>query len=177
MKFRKITLPTGRAFSVPQGIQRIDSKSTHGWQVRLQGTKLFSDGESADAQQSLVKAIKELLVRTAAMPATVPTKTSPSAHKTSDLPSGISGPIVRARPGKPLTAELSVLLPRLGHRHQVKSIYIGSQNTYTVAKYLAALEKGLEMRRAALERYELEAQKAHQQTIKALRTELRALSK
>lgn len=179
MKFRKATLPSGQTFDVPQGIQRIDSKSTHGWQVRYQGTKLFSDGESADAQQSLAKAIKELLARHAAAPPALGrvAKGTPSTHKTSDLPAGISGPILRTRPGRAMIAELSVALPRLGLQPRIKSIYIGSQNTYTEARYLAALAKGIELRKAALESYEQDALKAHRQGIKALKLELSSLRK
>lgn len=175
MKFRTITLASGRSFEVPQGIQRIDSKSTHGWQVRYQGTKLFSDGESADAQQSLVNAIAELLARIATTPPTLATKTAPSANKTSDLPSGISGPIVRNRPGRTPIAELSILLPRLGKPHQIKSVYIGNQNNYTEDKYRAALAKGIELRQGALARYEQDTHKAHMQAIKALRATLTSL--
>ncbi|MGH6647629.1 hypothetical protein [Aquabacterium sp.] len=175
MKFRQVTLATGQTFDVPQGIQRIDSSSTHGWQVRYQGTKLFSDGEG-DPQQSLAKAVKELLARTAAMPPVLTrVNNGPSINKTSDLPAGISGPIVRARPGRALIAELSVLLPRLGLQPKIKSIYIGSQNTYTEARYLAALAKGIELRKAALDSYEQDALKAHRQNIKALKTELSSL--
>ena len=43
MKQRNVTIFSGKAFTVPQGIQRIDTASTHGWQVRYQGTKFFSD--------------------------------------------------------------------------------------------------------------------------------------
>lgn len=178
MKFRKAHLPSGQTFDVPQGIQRIDSKSTHGWQVRYQGTKLFSDGESADPQQSLAKAIKELLARHAAAPPVLSRMNNgPSAHKTSDLPAGISGPILRSRPGRALIAELSVALPRLGLQPRIKSIYIGSQNTYTEARYLAALAKGIELRKEALESYEQDALKAHRQGIKALKSELSSLRK
>ncbi len=43
MKLRDVAIFNGQKFVVPQGIQRIDTKSTHGWQVRYQGTKMFSD--------------------------------------------------------------------------------------------------------------------------------------
>ena len=175
MKFRKIKLPSGQIFDVPQGIQRIDSQSTHGWQVRCQGTKLFSDGESANAQQSLTNAMNELLARMKAMPPLVALQNGPSIHKTSDLPAGISGPIIKFRPGRAPIAELSVLLPRLGHQAKVKSIYIGSQNTYTAARYLAALAKGIELRKVALDCYEEDAKKAHKQNIRALKAQLSSL--
>ena len=38
MKTRDVAIFSGHRFAVPQGIQRIDTKSTHGWQVRYHGT-------------------------------------------------------------------------------------------------------------------------------------------
>ena len=43
LKTRPVTIFSGQHFDVPQCIQRIDTHSTHGWQVRYQGTKMFSD--------------------------------------------------------------------------------------------------------------------------------------
>ena len=65
MKFREVTIFTGRKFSVPQGIQRIDHRATHGWQLRYGGTKLFSDGGSdgSGAAASRAAATKELVRR------------------------------------------------------------------------------------------------------------------
>ncbi|MDO9004471.1 MAG: hypothetical protein Q7V20_13560 [Aquabacterium sp.] len=175
MKFREVTLASGQSFQVPQGIQRIDSKSTHGWQVRCQGTKLFSDGESADAQLSLAKATRELAARISAMPAPSGLKQGPSANKTSDLPAGISGPIVRQRAGRAPSAVLSVLLPRFGMSAEVKTVHIASENTYTVEKYLTALAKSTEMRAAAVKRYEQDALQAQHSTIVSLRKQAQAL--
>ena len=58
MKFRDVDIFSGQRFTVPQCIQRIDHESTHGWQVRYQGTKLFSDGttDSTGAAMSLTRA-------------------------------------------------------------------------------------------------------------------------
>lgn len=175
MKFRDVTLADGQWFQVPQGIQRIDSKSTHGWQVRYQGTKLFSDGKPGDPKRSLVLAIRELLTRITTTPASLTLKQDPSANKSSDLPSGISGPIVRERPGRAPVAELSVLLPRFGGKAQTKNVYIGSQNTYNEDKYRAALAKCLDMRSQAAGLYEKEAAKAQQAAVGSLRSQLRAL--
>jgi hypothetical protein len=175
MKFREVTLADGQMFQVPQGIQRIDSKSTHGWQVRYQGTKLFSDGKSGDAKRSLSLAIRELLSRITATPGALTLKQDPSANKSSDLPSGISGPIVRERPGRAPVAELSVLLPRFGGKAQTKNVYIGSQNTYSVDKYHAALAKCMDMRSRAASLYEKDAAKAQQVALTALRAQLRSL--
>ena len=175
MKFRQVTLSNGQTFEVPQGVQRIESKSTHGWQVRYQGSKFFSDGPHGGPQESLTKAIRELLARITTMPAPAALSRVPNANKTSDLPSGISGPIVRERPGRALIAELSVLLPRFGQRAQYKNIYIASQNTYTEDKYREALAKGMAMRTAAVERYELDAAKARKASVAHLRTQINAL--
>ena len=62
MKFRDVVIFTGKKFTIPQGIQRIDTRATHGWQVRYGGTKLFSDHSSdgSGAAASLEAARKEL---------------------------------------------------------------------------------------------------------------------
>jgi hypothetical protein len=171
MKYREVPLPHNQTVPVPQGIQRIDSPSTHGWQVRYQGSKLFSDGSDADPKRSLADAVNELIVRIETMSAPVPLNRRPSANKSSSLPSGISGPIVRGRAGRALTAELSILLPRFGQPPEHKKIHIGSQNTYTVEKYYEALAKGLEMREQAVASYERDATESR----RAQSAELRAL--
>jgi len=171
MKFRDVSLPNGSVLTVPQGIQRIDTKSTHGWQVRYQGTKFFSDGPSADAQASLTVATRELIKRLTTLPAPLGLKRAASPNKGSDLPPGISGPIVRERPGRAPSAALSVLVPRFGRRPENKTVYIASQTTYSEERYRAALAKGLEIRAQAIARYEREATRARRQAA----TELRAL--
>ena len=172
MKYRQVTLPHGQVFQVPQGIQRIDSTSTHGWQVRYQGSKFFSDGQHGSPEQSLTNAMHELLARRTSVPAPSALKDSPSTNKTTDLPSGISGPIVRERQGRPMIAELSVLLPRFGRAAQVKKIYIGSENTYTPDRYREALAKSIEMRTQAVERYERAETKARRESVVDLRARI-----
>ncbi len=124
MKTRQVTLPNGHTFTVPQGIQRIDTRATHGWQVRYQGTKFCADGspDGSRADRSLRAATDELLRRIATLPAPVVLQKQPSAHKTSDLPPGISGPILTPprRGSKVRSAVLSVLLPRFGQEPRVK---------------------------------------------------------
>jgi hypothetical protein len=175
MKFRQATLPNAQTFQVPQGIQRIDSTSTHGWQVRYQGSKFFSDGPNGLPQESLANAIHELMARITSMPAPSALNRGPNANKSTDLPSGISGPIVRERPGRPMIAELSVLLPRFGRSALHKKVYIGSQNTYTPDKYREALAKSIELRTQAIEQYELDAAKARKGAVTALRAQIKAL--
>ncbi|MBL8324992.1 MAG: hypothetical protein JNJ89_08530 [Rubrivivax sp.] len=182
MKQRKVTIFSGKTFTVPQGIQRIDSHSTHGWQVRYQGTKFFSDGsfsgvssDGSGADASLAAATKELLRRIATLPAPVVLKRGPSAHKRSGLPPGISGPIVVARGDKNVrSAVLSVLLPRWGNTPQLRSVYIGTENTYTLAKYRAALAEAKALRAAAVELYESDATRARRRDAQTLRKELAA---
>jgi hypothetical protein len=158
MKTRHVTIFSGHAFEVPQSIQRIDHRATHGWQLRYGGTKLFSDGLPADgsrAAESLARATKELMRRINTMPAPSLLQRAPSASKTSSLPVGISGPIVRLRRGSALRdCSLAVLIPRFGQKPLRRSVYIGTENTYTVERFHEALEKAVAMRAAAVEAYE-----------------------
>jgi hypothetical protein len=163
MKVRDVVIYTGKRFEVPQGIQRIDSRATHGWQLRYGGTKLFSDGpDSAKngkaASEALALATRELLARIARLPAPSKLQTTPSQSKTSDLPVGISGPIVRRRRDSPLyESSLLVLLPRFGGVARRRSIYIGTENTYTEEKYRNALARCIQLRQTAERTYQREA--------------------
>ncbi|MCW5636023.1 MAG: hypothetical protein KIT17_21990 [Rubrivivax sp.] len=181
MKTRKVKLFNGSTFTVPQGIQRIDSASTHGWQVRYQGTRFFSDGGPPDgsgAAKSLAAATRELLERIATMPAPVVLKRGPSARKASGLPVGISGPIVVQRgEDRVRSAVLSVLLPRFGGTPQLKSVYIGTENTYSLRKYRAALATAKALRAEAVADYEEAATRARRRSANALRKELAAASR
>lgn len=152
MKFRQVPLFSGQSFQVPQGIQRIDHRATHGWQLRYGGTKMFSDHSSdgSGAAAALERATKELLRRIATLDAPTTLQRAPSQNKSSGLPAGISGPIVRLRRGaKVRDASLSVLIPRFGDKPRRRTVYIGTENTYTLQKYEAALARAIEMRRAA----------------------------
>lgn len=175
MKTRPVTIYNGEQFLVPQGIQRIDTHNTHGWQVRYQGTRFFSDG-TGTTRQSLDAATRELLQRIATMPAPTLLQKKPSVHKSSDLPPGISGPIlVPARAGsrrRTASAVLSVLLPRYGQPPRVKSIYIGTERTYSDERFERALEKAMQMRAEVEQRYEAQATRVRRQQARALRSEL-----
>jgi hypothetical protein len=175
MKYRQTSLPDGTQLEVPQRVQRIDSDSTHGWQVRCQGTKFFSDGPGADPRASLVKAASELLSRMRDTSPESAMRQRNSPRKGSELPVGLSGPIVRERPGRARIAELSVVLPQFGTRPRIKSIYIASENTYSLDKFMAAVERGRVMREEATQAYEREAEKAHKRALTGLRAYLKSL--
>ena len=163
MKFRDVVIFSGHRFSVPQGIQRIDHRATHGWQLRYGGTKLFSDhtADGSGAAAALDLATKELLRRIAKLPAPVRLQRAPSEHKTNDLPPGIFGPVVRQRSGSRVRdASLSVLVPRFGKAPLRRTVYIGTENTYTVERYQKALARAVEMRAEAEEAYQRAATRA-----------------
>jgi hypothetical protein len=172
MKIRDVVIFTGKRFEVPQGIQRIDHLATHGWQLRYGGTKLFSDHtpDGSGAPAALVKATKELLNRIAKLPAPSKLQRTPNENKTSDLPVGISGPIVRQRTGTRVRdCSLSVSLPRYGDSPLRRSVYIGTENTYTVERYHAALAKAIELRRNAEASYQRAATRAKRLASKSLK--------
>ncbi len=177
MKFRAVTLFNGDTHQVPQCIQRIDHRATHGWQLRYGGTKLFSDHtrDGSGAAASLSLATRELLKRIAVLPAPSLLQRGPSQNKASQLPVGISGPVVRQR-AKSLVRDcsLSVLVPRFGLKPLRRSIYIGTENTYTPQRYAVALERAIEMRRVAEEAYQRAATRARRAEGRALKAELAA---
>jgi hypothetical protein len=163
MKIRKTTIFTGAVFEVPQGIQRIDHRATHGWQLRYGGTQLFSDhsNDGSGAAAALQSATKELLKRIAALPAPSSLQRKPSSHKTNGLPVGISGPVLRKRGANAgRDASLSVLVPVYGGKARRSTIYIGTEKTYTVERFEAALARAVVMRTAAEEAYALAATRA-----------------
>ncbi len=163
MKPRDVVIFTGKHFKVPPGIQRIDHRATHGWQLRYGGTKLFSDGsqDGTGAAASLKLATEELLKRIAKLPAPSRLQRVPSESKSTDLPVGISGPVVRLRPGaKVRECNLLVSLPRFGAIPRRSTIYIGNENTYTEQRYRRALARAIKLREEAEETYQLEATRA-----------------
>ncbi len=172
MKTRQIVIFNGETHVVPQCIQRIDHRTTHGWQLRYGGTRLFSDGDEG-AAVALSRATRELLKRIAVLPAPSTLQRAPSRNKTSNLPVGVSGPVVRQR-AKSLVRDcsLSVLIPRFGLKPLRRSVYIGTENTYTVARFRAALARAIEMRAEAVEVYERAATRARRAEGRALRAEL-----
>ena len=173
MKVRSVVIFSGDTYDVPQCIQRIDHRATHGWQLRYGGTKLFSDhsNDGSGAASALAKATRELLKRIATLPAPTRLQRSPSQNKSSDLPVGITGPVVRVRQGgRVRDCSLAVLIPRFGDSPRRRTVYIGTENTYTVEKYKVALDKAVAMRQAAEETY----RRAETRAMRAAGRELKA---
>ncbi|MBC7941896.1 MAG: hypothetical protein H7Z19_19420 [Chitinophagaceae bacterium] len=175
MNVRQVVIFSGETFAVPQCIQRIDHRATHGWQLRYGGTKLYSDhsNDGSGAAKALELATRELFKRIAALPAPTKLQRGPSQNKTSDLPVGISGPVVRTRRGgRVRDCSLAVLIPRFGDKPRRRTIYIGTENTYTVERFHAALARAVEMRNAAEEAYhkaETRSRRADARQMKAAR--------
>lgn len=171
MKYRDVVIFNGMEFQVPRNIQRIDTRDTHGWQVRYGGTKLFSDhsNDGSGAQRALERATRELARRIAHLPPQLPLGTERRARKNSELPVGISGPIVRRNPdGSVMSYSFSVLLPRFGQRARGASVYIGANSTFTTERYRIALAKAVAMRHEAVVAYEREARVVCREVAKAL---------
>lgn len=168
MKSRDVVIYTGEQFLVPQGVQRIDSRSTHGWQLRYGGTKFYSDSKfEGGPSGALTAASKELVKRIAKLPAPTRLKPERNANKTSELPVGISGPIVRQRRGALRDCSFTVLLPRFGEPARRRSVYIASETTYSVERYQQALEKAIELRNEAEEAYKRAATAAKRKEAKS----------
>ena len=153
MRTRTITIHTGARIRVPEHIQRIDTHSTHGWQMRYgQPSLFFSDGHGPGCgpRPSLKRAMAALAERIAALPAPTGLQRDISPNKQNDLPVGISGPILRQRPGRTVPeCHFSVNLPRFGAKPLRRSVYIANQNTYSKDRYQHALASAIALRRAA----------------------------
>jgi len=164
MNTRTVTIHTGVRIRVPEHIQRIDTHSTHGWQMRYgQPTLFFSDGQGAGngPRQSLKRAVEALRQRIAELPAPTGLQREISPNKQNDLPVGISGPILRHRPGRSVPeCHFSVNLPRFGAKPLRRSVYIANQNTYSPERYQAALDSAIQMRREAEAQYQVDATEA-----------------
>lgn len=172
MQTRTVTIHTGVRIRVPEHIQRIDTHSTHGWQMRYgQPTLFFSDGQGPGngPRPALKRAIEALRKRIAELPAPTGLQRETSPSKQNDLPVGISGPILRQRPGRSVPeCHFSVNLPRFNAKPLRRSVYIANQNTYTAERYREALEAAIGMRRAAEAKYQQDATDAKRQAASKL---------
>ncbi|MDT7834351.1 hypothetical protein [Aquabacterium sp. OR-4] len=172
MNTRTVTIHTGVRIRVPEHIQRIDTHSTHGWQMRYgQPTLFFSDGQGSGngPRQALKRAVDALRQRIAELPAPTGLQREISPNKQNDLPVGISGPILRHRPGRSVPeCHFSVNLPRFGAKPLRRSVYIANQNTYSPERYQAALDSAIQMRREAESQYQVDATEAKRKSANKL---------
>ncbi|HWL74478.1 MAG TPA: hypothetical protein VNQ74_11445 [Burkholderiaceae bacterium] len=133
---------------------------------------MFSDhsNDGSKARASLKLATAELIKRIARLPAPSGLRRDIASNKGSTLPVGISGPIVRTRPGRNTRdASFGVTLPRFGLKPTTRSVYIATENTYTVARYKGALATAIALRRAAEKAYQTAATKAKRESARKLK--------
>ena len=176
-RLREVTIFSGTRYGVPRCVQRIDHRATHGWQLRYGGTKLYSDhsNDGSGAEAALAAAVKELVRRIGALEAPTTLQSAPSANKTSALPAGISGPVVRERAGgRARDCSLAVLLPRFGQSPLRRSVYVATESTFTQARMKAALKRAMAMRAEAEQAYRKEATRARRGEARELKALLAA---
>jgi hypothetical protein len=160
MKFRVQKTFVGEKFRVPERIQRIDTDSTHGWQLRYgRGsvrTEMFSDftTDGTGAAAALDLAIKALHRRIRTLPAPTGLRAEPMKRKTSGLPVGISGPALRNhnKQGKTPYYCFQVSLPLASGGSTTRTVYIGTIRTYDAEREEAALAKAVAIRKEAEEK-------------------------
>lgn len=157
MKFRTVMIFDGSEHQVPERIQRLDSRKTHGWQLRYgsgkEKTDMFSDftNDGSGATASLIRAVEGLKLRINHMPAPNGFRTTSTIRKTSDLPVGVSGPQERLRKGKSIpyySFQVSIPLPSGGSTN--RSVYIGTAMTITDEKIETARAKAIAIREHAV---------------------------
>ncbi len=114
------------------------------------------------------------MARIATNPAPTRLQRRPNHSKSNDLPVGISGPIVRQRAGSlARDCSLSVSVPRHGQTPQRRSVYIGTENTYTQKKFKEALARAVEIRSEAEATYEREVTEAKRRDARKIATMLK----
>ena len=153
MEYRLVTLSNGKTVKVMRRIQRIDTKYTHGWQVRYKGTKFFSDGSEGHLV-SLKNAEAELIKRIQDEPISDKIRSKSQSNKKTDLPVGISGPHLRNREGRAPCAEFQVLVPIWKKVNRNIGVYIGTEKSWSQKRYDTALEKAIKIRTEAVQEYE-----------------------
>lgn len=177
MNLREVAIFNGDRYRVPQCVQRIDHRATHGWQLRYGGTRLYSDhsNDGSGAESALALATRELIRRIGMLDAPTTLQSAPSANKTSGLPPGISGPIVRLRAGgRARDCSLAVLLPRFGELPLRRSVYIATESTFTQAKLRAAIKRAVAMRAEAEAAYRKAATRARRAEARVMKAMLAA---
>jgi hypothetical protein len=173
-RLRSIVTPAGEVYICPPMLRRMDqkAKSTVGWIVRGKGggSTFFSDGKFGSAYAAYLAALEHLrLIHESERASDASALRRRSGAKASELPYGISGPVVRKdRQYGHLIACLLCRIPIFGKPEKLKWLYIGNENTYTEAKYWAVLERAKAMRARALAEYRRAAREASLLTVRAV---------
>lgn len=164
MRYRSVTIFTGKKLRVPQYIARLDSGSTHGWQLRYgqESTEYFADhsNDGSGARAALELAVAALNSRIRRHPAPTRLRSKVASGKTTKLPIGVSGPYEHVREGKVSYYSYQVSIPVPGAGSTTKKVYIGTRNTIDAKRKSQALAKAIAMRREAVERFAEAATKA-----------------
>ncbi len=158
MPIRTHQIFSGKTFKVPTHIVRLDSRNTHGWQLRYGPSKLFSDHstDGSGAAKSLKLAKDELELRLKKLPAPNGLRTETRGDKLNGMPLGISGPVKRVRAGRgSVQYYLQVTFPVFGSTPVNRSIYIASESTLTKEKYAAALQRAVALRESGVRKFKL----------------------
>ena len=135
-------------YEVPAFIARVSFRDTNGWQVRYQGTLLFSDQKCGGRAQALQCACDELARRLRETPYVAPVRvqTSAIAGKQNDLPAGISGPILRTRKKGCSYWDYQVTFPLRGGGTRHTCVYVGTEKNITQQRLDDALTKAVRLR-------------------------------
>jgi hypothetical protein len=173
MNFRPVKTTFGHRFKVPERIQRIDSDSTHGWQLRYgrMPTEFFSDTthNRAGAAASLEHAVAALHKRVRRLPAPTGLKTEVAGWKKSGLPVGISGPREHRRADRQVAYySFQVSVPLASGGSTTRQVYIGTQNTMDDQRFDTALAKAVLLRDAAVEAYTQTKTRAKRRDVAAM---------
>lgn len=174
-RLRSVSTPAGEVYICPPMLRRIDqkAKSTFGWIVRRLdgGSIFFSDGKFGSAYAAYIAALERLRsMHESERASDALALRRRKGGKASELPDGISGPVVRKdRKYDHLIAYLLCRIPIFGKKEKLKWLYIGNENTYTETKYWAVLERAKEMRARALAEYRSAAREASLLTVQAVK--------
>ena len=145
----------------------MDSKKTHGWQLRYGKWTLFSDhsNDGSGAQESLTAATAELARRIGKLPAPSGLRTAPNERKANNMPLGISGPTSRRRTdGGTIQYYLQVTFPVPIGKPVNRSVYVATENTLTKEKYQVALNKAIALRESGVRSFKAAATRAKRQS-------------
>jgi hypothetical protein len=164
LPLRMTRVPKQGVFEVPQHIVRIDinepgKAGTHGWQVRYEGTLLFSDVKYKGNPEKSLRAAKNYLrdIYTGSASANRKLHTREIKSRKAVL-LGQRGVSLCWKSGRrnpedrELYCQVSIAIPGVSKSRNM-GIYIGNKNTVSEERLKSALKKGIAIRRYAEDRY------------------------